>query len=116
MAKGKKSIEPVKIKIRKNDQVSILTGKDAGKKGRVLRVIPKKNRLVVEGINFIKRHQRPTQGQQKGGVIEKENSIHISNVMLICPKCNHPTRISYQVLTDGSKSRLCKKCGEIMEK
>lgn len=116
MAKAKQIQKPNKIRIRKNDKVSITTGKDLGKTGKVLKVLPKSARIIVEGINFIKRHQKPSSKQQKGGIIEKEGSIHISNVLLVCSKCGKPTRISVQNLSSGGKTRICKKCGEIIDK
>ncbi|MBN2055591.1 50S ribosomal protein L24 [bacterium] len=104
------------MNIRKNDRVRITVGKDAGKEGKVLKVLPQDGRIIVEGLNFIKRHQRPTQTQQQGGIIEKEAPIHASNLMLICGKCNRPTRVGVQRLSDGSKVRMCRKCGEVMDK
>ncbi|HFC47034.1 MAG TPA: 50S ribosomal protein L24 [Dissulfuribacter thermophilus] len=103
----------LKFKIRKNDRVQVITGKDRGKVGKVLRVIPRKSRAIVEGVNIVKKHQKPTPGSQ-GGIIEKEASIHISNLMLICPKCTDPVRVGFKILEDGSKVRICKKCGEVI--
>ncbi len=103
----------LKFKIRKNDRVQVITGKDRGKVGKVLRVIPRKSRAIVEGVNIVKKHQKPTPGSQ-GGIIEKESSIHISNLMLICPKCTDPVRVGFKILEDGSKVRICKKCGEVI--
>lgn len=105
--------------IKKDDQVLILSGNARGKKGRVLKVFPKRNRIIVEGVNFIKRHSRPTQKNPQGGIIEKEAPIHVSNVMLICPKCNTPARVAH-VLTEGNektsrrRQRVCKKCNEMI--
>ena len=91
------------MKIRKNDMVVITTGKDSGKRGRVLRVLPVKNRLIVEGVNLIKRHTRPNpQKNIKGGIVEREASIHVSNVMLIDPDSSQPTRVGFRVYDDGS--------------
>ena len=103
------------LKIKKNDIVKVITGEDKGKKGKVLRVFPKKRRLVIEGINFIKRHTRPQGAQQTGGIQEKEAPISITNVMLVCPKCSQCTRIGVEFLADGMKVRYCKKCGEMIE-
>ena len=103
----------MKFKIRKNDRVQVITGKDRGKVGKVIRVIPKKRRAIVEGVNLVKKHQKPTPGSQ-GGIVEKEASIHISNLMLICPKCTDPVRVGFKILEDGSKVRICKKCGEVI--
>ena len=106
-----------KMRIRKNDTVIVRTGKDRGKRGRVLRVIAEKNRLVVEGVNMIKRHTRPNpQKNIKGGIVEREASLHASNVQLVCPECNTMTRIGRRVLTDGRKVRICRKCDGVVDK
>ncbi|MEX2272931.1 MAG: 50S ribosomal protein L24 [Vicinamibacterales bacterium] len=103
--------------IRRNDSVQVIAGKDRGKKGRVLRVIADKNRLVVEGINFVKRHTRPNPGRGvKGGILEKEAPLHASNVQLVCPECSAPTRIGHKVLDDGRKVRICRKCEGVVDK
>jgi len=103
--------------IRRNDSVQVIAGKDRGKKGRVLRVIADKNRLVVEGINFVKRHTRPNpQRGVKGGILEKEAPLHASNVQLVCPECSAPTRIGHRVLEDGRKVRICRKCEGVVDK
>jgi len=102
--------------IKKNDIVYIRKGKDQGKNGRVLIVIPDKQRIVVEGIQMIKRHTRPNpQKNIKGGIVEKEASIHISNVALLCKNCNKPTRIGKRILDDGTRVRACKRCGHTIE-
>ena len=100
--------------IVKNDVVKVLTGKYSGKTGKVLKVFPDQQRLIVEGVNIIKRHTKPSQKNQKGGIVEKESSIHISNVMVIDPKTNEPTRIGYKFIEDGSKVRVSKKSGEML--
>ena len=103
--------------IRRNDSVQVMAGKDRGKKGRVLRVIADKNRLVVEGINFVKRHTRPNPGRGvKGGILEKEAPLHASNVQLVCPECSAPTRIGHKTLEDGRKVRICRKCEGVVDK
>jgi len=103
--------------IRRNDTVVVTTGKDSGKRGRVLKVLPAKNRLVVEGINIIKRHTRPNpQKNVKGGIVEREASLHASNVQLMCPECNTMTRVGRRVLTDGRKVRICRKCDGVVDK
>ena len=103
--------------IRRNDSVQVMAGKDRGKKGRVLRVLAEKNRLVVEGINFVKRHTRPNPGRGvKGGILEKEAPLHASNVQLVCPECSAPTRIGHKVLEDGRKVRICRKCEGVVDK
>nr|WP_161955025.1 50S ribosomal protein L24 [Moorella sp. Hama-1] len=101
--------------VKKGDTVMVITGKDAGKKGKVLSVAAAKGRVIVEGVNIVKRHTRPTQRMPQGGIIEKEAPIASSNVMLFCNKCNRPTRIGRQILADGSKTRVCKKCGEVLD-
>src|ERR687891_487298 len=103
--------------IRKNDSVLVVTGKDRGKKGRVLKVVPATNRLVVEGVNMIKRHTKPNpQRNIKGGIVEREASLHASNVQLVCPECGKMTRIGHRVLTDGRKVRICRKCDGVVDK
>ena len=103
--------------LRKNDNVLIITGKDRGKKGRVLSVVPGKNRVIVEGVNMIKRHTRPNpQRNIKGGIVEREAALHASNVQLICPECSKVTRIGHRVLGDGRKVRICRKCEGVVDK
>ena len=103
--------------VRKNDNVVVVTGKDRGKRGRVLKVVPARKRLVVEGVNFIKRHTRPNpQRNIKGGVVEREGTVHASNVQIICPECGAPTRIGHQLLGDGRKIRICRKCDGAVDK
>src|SRR5262245_57245086 len=102
--------------IKKNDEVFVLRGKDRGKTGRVLIVMPKDQKVVVEGIQMIKRHTRPNpQRNIKGGIVEKEAPIHISNVAVVCKNCKKHTRIAHQVLSDGRRGRAWKKCGTIIE-
>ncbi|MGI9953018.1 50S ribosomal protein L24 [Moorellaceae bacterium AZ2] len=101
--------------VRKGDTVVVIAGKDKGKKGKVLRVIPSEQRVVVEGVNIVKRHMRPNPQLQQGGIIEKEAPLHSSNVMLVCTKCDQPTRIGRRILADGQKVRVCKKCGEVID-
>ena len=102
--------------IRKNDEVYVLNGKDRGKTGRVLIVSPKKDRIVVEGVQMIKRHTRPNpQKNIKGGIVEKEASIHISNVAIVCKNCKKHTRLGSKALGDGRTARICKKCGNTIE-
>ncbi len=101
--------------IKKNDTVKVVVGKDKGKSGKVLRVIPKKERAIVEKLNIVKRHLKPSQQARQGGILEREAPIHISNLMLICSKCTDPTRVGYRVLDDDRKVRYCKKCGELID-
>ena len=103
--------------IRKNDNVVVVAGKDRGKRGRVLQVVPDKNRVVVEGVNFIKKHTRPNpQANIKGGIVEREASLHASNVQIVCPECGAPTRIGRQLVGDGRKVRVCLKCDGAVDK
>jgi large subunit ribosomal protein L24 len=104
------------MKIAKNDIVEVVAGNDRGKRGKVLKVLPKSGRIVVEGVNFIHRHTRPRTQQDKGGIIEKEAPIDVSNVMLVCTKCNTGVRVRTKVLADKSKSRVCAQCGEMIER
>lgn len=100
----------MKMKIRKGDKVEVITGKDKGKQGVVLRGVPERERVLVEGVNMVKKAMRPTQQNPQGGIISKEASIHVSNVMLVCPSCGKPTRVSVKRV-DGKRVRVCKKCG-----
>ena len=106
--------------LRKNDNVLVITGKDRGRKGRVLKVLPGKNgkiRLIVEGVNMIKRHTKPNPGRQvKGGIVEREASLHASNVQLVCPECGAQTRVGRRILGDGRKVRICRKCEGVVDK
>jgi large subunit ribosomal protein L24 len=98
-------------KIRKNDQVEVIAGKDKGKKGKVLHVYPKLDRALVENINLMKKAQRKTQDNQKGGIVEMEALIALSNLMLVCKQCNKRVRTKIAILKDGTKNRECKQCG-----
>ena len=104
------------MKIKKGDTVQILAGDDKGTKGTVHRVYPKKKQIVVSGVNMIKKHQRPTgQTRTQVGIIEREAPIDVSNVALVCSKCQKPARVGYQVLESGSKARVCKRCHEVLD-
>jgi large subunit ribosomal protein L24 len=103
------------LSIKKNDTVLVISGGEKGKKGRVISVYPLKDKLLIERINIIKRHMKPSKKYTQGGIIEKEAPLHISKVMLLCPKCGKPTRIGNTVLSDGKKARTCKKCREVIE-
>jgi len=103
------------MKIRKGDTVLVIAGKDRGKKGKVRFAYPKDERLLVEGINIRKRHARARGQARQAGIIELETPIHVSNVMLVCSKCNHPTRIGFRFLGDGRKVRLCRSCSEVID-
>ena len=102
------------MRIKKNDQVVVMSGKDRGKKGRVMKVHPGSETLLVEKINYRKVAQRRTKENPKGGIIEMEGEIHASKVKLICPRCNKPVRVSYTILADGTKQRSCKGCHELI--
>jgi len=101
-------------RIKKNDTVYVVAGKDKGKTGRVLKVFYVKNRAIVEGINLCKKHMRQTKQDRPGGVIEKENSINMSSIMPYCTKCKRGARISYNILEDKSKVKICKRCKEVI--
>jgi len=103
------------MKIRRGDEVLVLTGRDQGETGKVRRAFPRENRVLVEGVNMVKRHMKPRGRTSQAGIITREAPIHVSNVMLICPKCQQPTRIGFRLLEDGSKARVCKKCQEVIE-
>lgn len=103
-----------KLHVKKDDLVMIIAGKDKGKSGKILQVLPEKGRVTVENLNLIKRHTRPSQSNNEGGIIEKEAPIAISNVQLLCQSCNKPVRTGIKALEDGSKVRFCKKCNEIV--
>jgi len=104
----------VKFKIKKGDKVVVISGSDKGKTGEVLRVIPKEERLVVQGVNMVKRHTRPS-GAQPGGIIEKEATIHVSNVAHLDPKSQKPTRVGYKIIDGDRKVRFAKRSGEILD-
>ena len=104
-----------KIQIKKDDKVKVVAGKDKGKIGKVLKVDRKKNRLLIEKINLVKQHTRPSAKNRQGGIVEDEAPVPISNVMIMCNKCVNPTRIKMQRLEDGEKIRLCVKCGEAID-
>ncbi len=103
------------LSIKRDDNVLVVTGKNKGKRGRVISVIPKKQKVVVDGVNVQKKHMKPNSQNQQGGIIEKSAPLYTSNVMLVCPKCDKPTRIGNTVLEDGRKLRSCKKCKEVMD-
>ncbi len=102
------------MKLKKNDSVKVIAGKDKGKNGKIFRVYPKTQRVLVEGINLVSKNQRPTQENPKGGIIHKESPIHVSNLMLIDPSTSKPTRVGYSFLSDGSKKRISKKSQELL--
>ncbi len=103
------------MRIRKDDTVLVVAGKDKGKKGKVRFAYPKKERVLVEGVNFIKMHSRARAQVRQAGIIEREVPIHVSNVMLLCSRCDHPARIGFRMLEDGRKVRFCRACGEAID-
>jgi len=104
-----------KMRVKTGDKVVIIAGKDKSKSGRIIRVLPKQHRVVVEGLNVVKRHTKPNQANPDGGIVEKEASIHVSNVALADPKTGEPTRVGFKFLEDGKKVRYAKKSGETIE-
>jgi large subunit ribosomal protein L24 len=104
------------LSIKRNDTVVVIAGKEKGKRGKVLIVLPARQRVIVERVNFVKRHQRPTQKVRQGGIIEREGSLHVSNVMLVCGKCDRPTRSAVQILADGRRVRVCRRCRETLDR
>jgi len=103
------------VNIKKNDMVLVITGKDRGKKGKVRRSLPKDDRIVVEGLNMIKRHSRARRAARQAGIVELEAPLHASNVMLLCSKCKKPARVGFRTLEDGRKVRFCRTCQEVLD-
>ena len=110
------SMKYIGFHIRKNDLVEVLSGKEKGKTGKVLQVFYKKGRVLVEKVNFVKRHSRPSAHTRQGGIIQKEAPLHVSKVLLVCPKCNQGTRMGSKALEGGKKALVCKACGEQIER
>jgi large subunit ribosomal protein L24 len=109
-------MQTIKYKVKKNDQVMIINGKEKGKTGRIMKIDLSKGRVLIEKLNMVKRHAKPSQQHKQGGIIEKEAPLAVSNVMLICDKCKGPVRVGRKALDDGKKVRYCKKCGEVLDK
>jgi large subunit ribosomal protein L24 len=109
-------MEKAKVHIKKNDLVMVTKGKEKGKSGKVLRVMPEKGKAIVEKLNFIKRHAKPSQQIRQGGIIEKEAPLNLPNLLVICPKCNQPVRTGKKRLEDRKSVRVCRKCGDILDK
>lgn len=103
------------MRIKKDDTVVVISGRDKGKKGKVRFAYPKNNRLLVEGVNFLKQHARATGQARQAGIIEREEPIHASDVMLVCGKCNRPVKVGYRNLADGKKVRFCRSCDEVID-
>src|SRR5882762_6757122 len=104
------------VHVRRGDMVAVLGGKERGKRGKVLRVVPAAGRVLVEHVNMVKKHQRPTQKLRQGGIIEREGALALSNVLLVCGRCDKASRTGIKVLADGRKVRVCKRCGESVDK
>lgn len=104
-----------KVHVKKGDMVYVLSGKDRGKKGKVLQVIPSEQKVLVEGVNMSTKHKKPRNMYQEGGIIHQELPIHCSNVMLICEKCGKPTKVAKKIFENGEKARVCKHCNEIID-
>ncbi|TET17473.1 MAG: 50S ribosomal protein L24 [Candidatus Cloacimonadota bacterium] len=108
-------MKKIKQKLKKGDHVLIISGEDRGKKGKILSIDKTKNKIIVEGANLIKKHVRPRKQGEQGGIIEKEGTVHVSNLKLICPKCGEPTRIQKSALDNQKRVRVCNKCGEFID-
>jgi large subunit ribosomal protein L24 len=106
----------VMAKLKKGDNVVIICGEDKGKQGKIIEVFPQKNRVIIEGVNLLKKHMKPTQKSPQGGIIRQEGPIDISNIRLVCNKCNKSTSTKHGLTKEGKKVRVCKKCGEIIDK
>jgi large subunit ribosomal protein L24 len=104
-----------KIHVKKNDTVVVLTGKDRGKKGKVIFVAPKDSRVIVEGVHMQTKHKKAKSAQQQSGIVKQEGTIHSSNVMFFCDKCDSPSKIGRKILESGDKARVCKKCNEVID-
>lgn len=104
-----------KVHVKKDDKILVLSGKDKGKKTRVIAVIPSEGKVIAEGVNMVKKHKKPRNQYEQGGILKQEGAIDASKVMLICDKCSQPARVTRKVLEDGSKARVCKKCKEIID-
>ena len=104
------------VRVKRGDTVMVMAGRERGKRGKVLRVLPARDRLLIEHVNMTKKHQRPTQKLRQGGIIEREGTIHLSNVMLVCGKCDRPSRVGIKELADGRKARVCRRCGETIDR
>lgn len=104
------------VHVRRGDTVGVIAGREKGKRGKVLRVLPDKGRVLVEHVNMIKKHQRPTQKLRQGGIIEREGPLALSNVLVVCAKCDRPSRTGVKILGDGRKIRTCRRCGEAIDR
>lgn len=117
MPAAAKAAPRTRVRLKKNDTVQVIAGRDAGKQGKVLKVLPDKNRVIVQGVGFVKRHTRPNpQRNIKGGIAEREAPIHASNVMVICGECSKRTRIGSKLMGDGTRVRICRHCQGVLDK
>lgn len=105
----------LKLKVKKDDVVEVRAGKDKGRRGKVLRVMPDAGHIMVEKVNMVKKHQRPNMKDRQGGIVERENKMALSNVMVVCSKCDKPVRVGKKKLDDGKNVRVCRKCGELLD-
>ena len=105
----------LKLKVKKDDVVEVRAGKDKGRRGKVLRVMPEDGHIMVEKVNMVKKHQRPNMKDRQGGIVERENKMAVSNVMVVCAKCDKPVRVSKKKLEDGKNVRVCRKCAELLD-
>lgn len=112
--KAHKPIECEKIRLKKGDNVLVLSGKDKGKEGKILAVSPKENKIIVEGVNVVSKHVKPRRAGEEGGIFKTESALYACKVQLVCSKCGKATRIAHKIAEDGKKKRICKKCGEII--
>ena len=102
--------------VRRGDTVAVIAGRERGKRGKVLRVMPEAGRVIVEKVNMMKKHQKPTQKLRQGGIIEREGALALANVLLVCARCDQPSRAGIKILGDGRKVRVCRRCGETIDK
>jgi len=110
------TMEREQVHVKKGDMVEVIAGRQRGKRGKVLKVLPKHGKVIIEGVNVVKRHTKPTQKMPQGGGVEKEAPVYSSRVMMVCPKCGRAARVGHGYLADGAKVRVCKRCGEQIEK
>jgi large subunit ribosomal protein L24 len=103
-----------KFRIRKNDMVMVIAGRDRGKTGKVMRLLPAQDRVIVERLNMVKRHTKPRGAASPGGIVEREAALDISNVMVLCDRCDAPVRIGFKLAADGSEARICRRCGDVL--
>jgi large subunit ribosomal protein L24 len=105
-----------KVALKKGDNVLVICGEDKGKSGKIIDIFPNKDKVIIQGVRFLKKHMKPTQKSPQGGIVKQEGTIHLSNVRLVCNKCNKPTSVKRDITKEGKKVRVCKKCGEIIDK